>query len=68
MTISLKAELVQRELTQRKVAADMGITHGYLSKLVTGSVPWSRTLALAFSAVTGIPMIEVLPEHEEVTA
>lgn len=53
---NLKAELALRELTQRKVARGMGITYGYLSKLINGSQPWTRTLAVAFSAVTGIPL------------
>lgn len=56
MAANLKAELALRELTQRKVARDMGITYGYLSKLITGSQPWTRTLAVAFSAVTGIAL------------
>lgn len=56
---NLKAELARRELTQRRVARDMGISHTYLSKLVTGKQPWTRPLALAFAAVTGIPVEDV---------
>lgn len=66
----LKAELARRELTQRRVASQMGVTHGYLSKLIngTGGVEWNRRLALAFSAVTSIPVQSFYVEREEVTA
>lgn len=54
--MNLKTELVERKLTQRKVAADMGITHTYLSKLVNRRESWTRPMALAFASVTKIPL------------
>jgi len=64
--VNLKLELMRRGLVNRQVADDMGITKGYLSKLINGHQPWTRPMALAFCAVTGIPLADVLREPEKV--
>ncbi len=46
--MELKKHIKQKNLKQRQVAKEMGITEGYLSKLISGDQIPSAILALKF--------------------
>lgn len=56
----LKEEIEYRKLSQRQLAADMGMSHTVLNEILNGKRPMSTTSAYLFEAALDVPAAMLL--------
>ena len=66
--VDLKAEFVRRNLTITEVAERVGVARSHLSDVLWGRRGMTVRLARDISRATGIPLKDIEPEPEAVTA
>lgn len=65
MNIRLKTKIIERGLSQLRVARDAGVSDSYLSKVINGWLDPSNEIKARLASVVGCTVEEIFPQVNE---
>jgi transcriptional regulator with XRE-family HTH domain len=65
VNIRLKTKIIERGLSQLRVARDAGVSDSYLSKVINGWLDPSNEIKARLASVVGCTVEEIFPQVNE---
>lgn len=64
----VRAHMGRQRMTQTALATHMGVSQGYISRRLTGEVPFTVTELDEIARILTVPISDLLPEQQTTTS